>query len=430
VQNANGLLGAFPLGKIAITALESELLPPSLSYQSDIEPLAGNPATFGVLDISGRLSLSRSSFLAVWVTRSAAKLDNVIKAFGLHTSGTYDGATLYRTGGSTALAVDGPTLLFASSISDLDAALNLHAHGGGISPVDLSRAETGLPQNALVQGFGSLSNALSTPSAASARKIPWVAAIHSNGVTISAGSAGITLQFRLDTSGASLTPAQLPIAGGTTAPELAGTLPIAVGLSDPAQSLNFVEAAGQAVDPAAYARFTRRENAAKRKSGYDLSTFASLLTGNLIIESNLRTTMGRAEVSQPETAETELLQLPKVVRDIFPTSSGITRLPGGFYSIKERHGKTFNLGLVGNQIVAGLATPAELKAFAAAPTTPVPGAQGSLAVRVTLLELVRLALKHTPNPLVQSVLSTLGDLTGSASATSDGVTGHLTLGLK
>jgi hypothetical protein len=430
VQSAEGLLGAFPLAKLAIPALESEVLPPNLSYQSDIEPLAGNPIMLGVLDVSAPSPLKRSSFLAVWITRSAAKLDTVISAFGLHETGSDGSAKLYGTGGSATFAVDGATVVFGSSAADVEAALNLHAHGGGINSADYSKAITGLPENALVQAFGSLSSLLSTPQAAAARNIPWVAAIKSYGAALSASSAGLTIQFRLDTSGKALSSTELPIAGGTAAPELAGTLPIVVGLRDPAQSLSFLEAAAQAADPGEIAGFMSRQNAAKRKTGYDLNTFAALLTGDLIVESNLKTTMGRAQVSDPASAAQQLAKLPLIVRDIFHTAKGITRLPGGFYAIKQGHGKTINLGLVGSEFVAGLATPAQLRAFAAAPATPVPGAQGSLAVRVTLLELLKLALKKTPSTLVQSVLSTLGGVTGSASATPASLAGHLTLGVK
>jgi hypothetical protein len=85
---------------------------------------------------------------------------------------------------------------------------------------------------------------------------------------------------------------------------------------------------------------------------------------------------------------------------------------------------------VGDEFVAGVATPAQLKAFAAAAAAAAPGAQGSLAARITLLDLLRLTLKKHPGALVQSVLSTLGDVTGSATATPGAVTGQLNLSLR
>lgn len=428
VQNALGLLAEFPVGNLAVSSLE-ENLPGGLTYQSDIKPLYGNPLTLGVLGVSGSSSLTKSSFLAVWITHSATKLASVIKAI-LKPSGTYQGATLYGTGGSTTFAVDGATLLFASSTADVEAALNRHAHGGGVSAGDFATAMGNLPSNSLVETFGSLSSLLSSSRAATAKKIPWVAALHSYAAAINATPSGLSIQFRLDTSGHSLSSAELPIASGATAPELAGSFPIVVGLRDPAESLGFIEAAAQAIDPGTFGQFASHENAAKSKTGFNLNTFAALLTGDLVVESNLTMTMGRAQVSNPASAAAQLAKLPLVVRDIFRTAKGVKRLSGGFYAIKGSGRKSFDLGLVGDEFVAGLATPARLKAFATAPAAPVAGAQGSVAVRVGLLDLLRLALKKRPSALEKSVLSTLGDITGSASATPGALTGHLTMTLR
>jgi len=430
VQNAEGLLGAFPLAKLGITGLESELESAGVDYQSEIEPLFGNPIAVGALALPTSAQLSGSSFLAVWITKSAAKLHTLIKGLnGFTARGTVDGATLYGSGAAT-LALDGATVIVGASRAEVSAALGRHAHGGGMSAADYAKAMGSLPQHSLVQAFGSLSSVLSAPSAAAARRIPWVAAIRGYAASVSVTSAGLSVQFRLDTSGASLSGSELPISSGTAAAQLSGTLPTAVGVRDGAQTLSFAESVERSVDPASYARFMGRENAAKRKTGYDLNTFAALLTGNLIVESDTRTTMGRAEVSDPASAARQLAKLPEVVREVFHTASGISRLPGGFYAVKEGRGKTFNLGLVGNEFVAGLATAAQLEAFAAAPAAPAPNVQGSVAFRISLLELLKLALRHTPNSLITSVLSTLGDVTGSASATPGALTGRLGLAVK
>jgi len=428
IQNGEGLLGDFPLAKLGITAIESRLESAGLSYQSQVEPLFGNPIAFGALELPTSARLSGSSFLAVWITGSASKLDALIKASPLSADGTTNGATLYRLG-PVELAVDGATILVGSSPATVTAALDRHAHGGGMNAADYSKAIGNLPRDALMQAFGSLGDVLSTPSAGSARKIPWVAAIRAYALSLTASSAGVSAHFTVDTSGASLTGSELPIASGTAAPELAGTLPIAIGVRDPVQTIDFTEAVEQSIDPTKYAKFVRRENAAKRKTGYDLNTFASLLTGSLIIESDTRTTMGRAEVSDPASAARQLAKLPEAVRGLFHPVTGIKRLPGGFYSILGA-GRPYDLGLVGNEFVAGRATPAQLKAFAAAPATPAPDAQGAVAFRISLLDLLRIVVKKTPSPLVQGILSTLGDMTGSASASTGAVTGDLALALK
>jgi len=431
VQNLNGLLDQFPLAKLGIDELESTLESSGIDYQTDIEPLYGNPVTLAVLQVPDSVSVSGSDYLAVWVAKSAAKLDALIKTFpGLSPAGKLDGASLYRSSAG-ALAVDGATVFLAASAADIAAALKRHAHGGGLTAADFSKAMGTLPQNALIRAFGTLTSGLSTPFAASAHKIPWVAAIRGYGVAISAATTGLTAQFHVDTSGGPLTGDELPIASGETPPALAGTLPIAVGVRDPARSLDFIEAAARAADPESYAPFQRGEAAAQRKTGYDLNTFATLLTGNLIIESDTKTTMARVGVTDPASAAKQLAALPRVVGDIFDTSTGLSRLAGGFYAVKEGKGKAIDLGLVGNQFVAGVATPAQLRAFAAAPTTAAPGAQGAVAFRISLLELLKVALGSSPaTSLVQSLFSTLGDLTGSASATTSALIGNLSLGVK
>jgi hypothetical protein len=431
IQNAEGLLGAFPLAKLGIGALESKLESVGLDYQTDIEPLYGNPIMVGATEVPGSTSLTGSKFLGVWIVENAAKLRALLKKLpGFHASGHYDGATLYQSGASATFALDGATAVFGASAAGVDAALNRHAHGGGITSADFSRAMGNLPQDTLIQAFGSLTTALSSTGTANARKIPWVAAIRGYAASISASSGGITAQFRLDTSGGSLSAAELPIAAGTTAPDLAGTLPIAVGLRDPAQSLRFIEAAEQAIDPTSYAQFNSRENVAKSKTGYDLNTFAALLTSDLIIQSDTRTTMGRAEVSDSVSAAKQLAKLPQVVRDIFHSAHGLTSLPGGFYAINERNGKPLDLGLLGNEFVAGLATPAQLRAFATAPTTSAPNAQGAVAFRISLIDLLKIVVTTPPSAIVQSFLSSLGDVTGSASASPSALTGTLSLGVK
>ena len=428
VQQAEGLLGAFPLAKLGISALESELDSKGLDYQTDIEPLFGNPVAVGLLQVPGAASLSGANYLVVWVTKSAARLDAFVKGLpGVTSAGTFDGAALYRVGGD-AIAADGSTAVLAASTASIDTALSRHAHSGGISAADFSSAIGNLPQNTLVQAFGSLSGALSGPRAATAREIPWLAAIRGYAASISAGSAGLTVQFRIDTSGGALTSSELPISGGTSAPALAGTLPITVGLRDPAQSFDFILAALQAVDPATYHEFVNGDNAAKRETGYDLQTFAALLTGNLIIQSDTRTTMGRADVSDAASAAKQLALLPRFVSATHAPHA-VTRTSGGFYSIKESGGRSLNLGLVGSEVVAGLATPAQLRAFAHAPTTPAT-TQGSLAFRISLLDLLRIVIKSAPNSIIQSVLSSLGDITGSATAGTGALTGSLSLGVK
>jgi hypothetical protein len=105
-------------------------------------------------------------------------------------------------------------------------------------------------------------------------------------------------------------------------------------------------------------------------------------------------------------------------------------LGGGLYSIRETSGTDLTLGVVGDQLLLGKASPAQIRTFARAPAASVPGATGALSFRIALLDLLHLTLKQAPSPAAQQVLKLLGDLTGSASATASGLNGTAKLALR
>jgi hypothetical protein len=317
----------------------------------------------------------------------------------------------------------------AASPQAIKTALDLHAHGGGLTTDDQDRAMGDLPQDSLISAFGDLTAVLSSPSAAKARQVPWVKALRGYGVSISANATGLNFQYRLDTSGASLTDSQLPIAPGTAAPGLAGSLPIGVGIKDPSQIVKFVVSAEQLTSPAKYAAFLKRQAAAKAKTGVNLVELLGLVTGDAALSSDGHVTMIRGQVSDAATAKADLAKLSTYPKAFSSGPVTISRA-GDFYVYKEP-AHTTTVGVSGSQLVIGIrATPAQLTAFAAAPTTPAPGAQGSVAFRVALPSLLQLALRQAPNKTVQTLLNSLGDITGWLQASTSALTGSATLGIK
>jgi hypothetical protein len=427
VKDAQSIVGRFPAITFAEAGLISRLQQTGISYQSDIRPLFGEPAMLG--DIEPTLSSSSGqNFLAVWVTRSAAKLTALLKKLHFNAVGSHAGATLYQEG-STMFGVAGSTLIVATTAANLTAALDRHAHGGGMSSSAYSRYVGGLPKDAALQVFGSLSGPLSTPKAVNARRVPWVAALQGYGVAISSTPSGVTLQYRIDTSGRSLSTSDLPIAAGTASPSFAGALPITFALNDPAQVFNFAEAASKDSSPGGYARFLARQASVRAKTGVDLTSLAKLLTGTLIVASDTHTTMGRVAVSDPGTAAADLAKLVTQPKAVFSSATSVSKLGAGFYALKERK-QTITVGIAGNQLVAGRAPLASLRSFASAPTTPASGAQGSVAFRIGLPQLIRLALKRAPSKVIQTILSSLGDVAGWTSSSPTGLSGSATLALK
>jgi len=430
IKGANALISRFSFGGLAMAALKQKLQQQGINYDADLRPLFGNPVALAVTgSVSG---VSNTDALVVWVTKDANKLKSLITKTvpGSHSVGSHDGVTLYEGKGAGAYAVDGATLITGTSLPLVTAALDRHAHGGGISSSQYSNAMLGLPQDALVKTFGNLTGALSQASAANARKVPWVAALKAYSATVTTSSSGLGVDFHLDTTGGSLTPAQLPFAPGTTAPGFAGSLPITFSVNDPAQIASFVESAQQVTSPAGYADFLKRQAATRAKTGVDLNSLIQLLTGDLIIASNTKTAMGRVGVTNAATAARTLAKLASVPRGLDSSAKSVTKT-GDFYAITDAKGSVTRIGIVGNQLVVGTASAAELQRFASETPTPAAGANGSVAFRIGLASLLQLAMHGQSVPqAAQAILSSLGDITGWASSSTSGITGDATVAVK
>jgi hypothetical protein len=424
-----------PLASFGKAALMAQLQKLGIDFQKDIKPLYGNPATFG--DASASLPDFKNSFLIVWVTKSATKLSSLVgKLKGLTAAGTHDGAKLYSSSGA-ALAIAGPTLLFAKTGGLLSSALDRHAHGGGLTASQYAAAVQGLPSDASVHIFGDLAGALATTQAATARRIPWVAALRSYGATFGSSAAGLTIQFRLSTGGVSLSPSQLPFASGTTPAAVVAGLPIQVGLRNPAQIASFAEGAAQAASPQSYAKFLKQVATVRRKTGVDFANLISQFRGDLIIDSDTHTTLVRAGVADP-TVVNKLLSKLGAARSGFGAHSKIRALGGGFYSVAQGQRNTL-LGVLGNQLVfgeppkGGHISTTTLRSFASAPGAALPGASGALSFRISLRQLIALTAAHSASassPIARQLLSLLGDFSGSMAVTPAALTGSATLALK
>jgi hypothetical protein len=432
VHSAQALLNRFPEAGLGIDVLEQRLSAIGLSYSGDIRPLFGNPIALGTTSTSGVSTAgAKNNFLAVWVTKDAGKLNELITKLlhGTGSLGKRDGASLYQLG-PVALAVDGATAVIGTSDS-VTAALDRHAHGGGFTQAELSQDTAGLPRDTLMEAFGSLTGVLSGPNAAKARMVPWVGAIRGYGAAISVTSSGITFQYRVNTSGGSLSSSQIPFAAGAAAPSIATGAPIAVALHNPAQVISFAEAVDRVTNPADYAKFQKRQATLKRKTGVDLNTLLGLLSGDLIINSDTHTTVGRAGVSDGAAAAKALKSLATAPQGLFKTGTTITPAGGGFYSVHEPPATTLTVGVVGNQVVAGKATVAQLKTFASAPASAASFAHGSFAFQIALQNLLRIVMKGgQQSAVVQTVLQHLGNVTGWAGASTGALTGAATLAVK
>jgi hypothetical protein len=432
VASAKTLEAKLPTVAFAKAAIFGALAHQGINYQRDIAPLLGNPVAFGIPSAGG--SAASTDFLAVWSTRDGSKLSALVHKLPVHSTGAIDGANLYATSAGWELAVDGATLVFGRNQADVIAALSRHANNQGMSATEYSDAVSGLPSNAAVEIFGDLSQVLAEPGAATARRIPWVAALRGYAATFSTSRTGVTLSFHLSTDSSALSASQLPIANGSGSPSVVGALPIQLGIRDPAQIVDFIESASQATSAHGYAKFLRQEAALRRRTGVDLQALVSQLTGDLTVDSDSRTTLARVDVSDPATVS-QILTKVASVPNALGTHDRLRSLGSDRFSITS-HGRTALLGVADGKLVLVLpakgssATPAALNDFASAATTTIPGTSGAVAFRIKLGQLLALVLKRAPSPIERGLLSLLGDFTGSMSATPSGLSGTATLALK
>jgi hypothetical protein len=428
-DSAKTLEQKFPQYQLVKASLLSRLQEVGIDYQKDIKPLLGNPVALGAAG-SGFANV-KSQVVIAWVTRSASTLNSLLaKTHAGSSTGSRDGFKLYAPSGA-ALAVNGPTLVLADDPAILDQALDLHAHNQGITTSQYGTALAGLDQSAAVDMFGALNQVLAQPKVATARKIPWVAAIRSYGVALTASGSDIAFQFHLDTNAGSLSTSQLPIASGSSSPALVNALPIQAGIRDPAQLLKFIESALQAASPRQYAKFKTGDAQLRRRAGFGINDLVSQLSGDLIVSSDSKTTLLRAAVSDPAKVSKMLAKLPSL-----GGTSKLTPVGGGLYSVPVSGGRTGLMGVFGQNLV--LAVPpvgshtnkAALRSFSSAPASTVPGASGAVAFRIAVRQLIALEGKTTSNPVAQELLNAIGDLTGSMSATPAGLTGVAKLAIK
>jgi hypothetical protein len=258
---------------------------------------------------------------------------------------------------------------------------------------------------------------LSQPSAAKARRVPWVAAIRSYGATLNLSGSGLTVNYRIDTTGAPLSASQLPLATGAGTPSASGQAPVAFAVKDVAHLVAFATAAARAASPQQWAAAVKRA----AKDGVDLQRdLLPQLTGNGEVDYGSGGSLFRSDVRDPAALARTLAK-----------ANGFRPVGGGLYVYKRTTRRSTQIGIVAGKFVAGTAPIAQLRAFATQPATAITGVSGPVAFRASIAPLASMILgalhsSSTVSGAALQILGSFGTLTGWATNDPSGLTGAVT----
>ena len=253
--SVQSILNQFPGGVNIEDLLRDQLASgvDGVSYEEDVKPLLGNPFVVSATEVTSFLDDSEDDdFVAAIQVKDGEALDRVIDATAPEQSGEVAGATVYEDDG-TFFAVDDDMVVFAGSRELLEAALERAEAGEGLDRARLRGGVWPTCRTRRSPAFTSTSKALidQDPDTEAARKVDWVAALRTLGMTASAKDDAIELELNLRTDGEDLSDEILPLAAGDEAPGVVRREgEFGFGLRDPSQLIGFFESALQAIDPA------------------------------------------------------------------------------------------------------------------------------------------------------------------------------------
>lgn len=441
------LADKFPFGRQITQQLQDQLMKGTsgVSYEDDLKPLLGNPFVVSAADPRTFTDENvEDDFVAAIQAKDGDKLKDVLEKSGAKEQGEKSGATIYDESG-TQFAVKDDTLIVAGSAQLLDAALARSEKGEGLSQADFDSALEDLPEDAIARVYVDMQAVIANdPGALEARKVAWVGALRTLGLTAKASGDDLAIDFDLKTQDG-LTDADLPLAPGAASPgviEQPGE--INLGLRDPSQIVRFAESAAQAVSPASFGQYTQAKAQIEKGLGISIDDdLIAQLKGDVSVNVAVNGTFGvRAELKDPAAFKATLAKLadvlPKFAEGAGAGAVGLAKPKGNqqFYALAQPDGDNIVFGVVGDVFVLAN-DPARAGRLATATPEQVPGAKGSLVMKADGRELAnqligQLGEDMVPGGAVGGRLFTgpLGDLTGSVETSTGGMRGSFKLAVK
>jgi hypothetical protein len=441
-QALDDILGRFPGGGSLREQLLRELEEgqEDVSYEEDVRPLLGNPFVVSGTDPASLIDgTGDTPFVAAIQVADADALDRLIEKTGPEESGEVAGATVYGDDGAS-FAVEDDMLVLADSRDLLEAALE-RADGDDHMDVDTFEAGLeGLPDEAIARLYFDLQAVIERdPDTETARRVEWVSALRTLGMTASVAEDSIDVDFNLRTDGEDLSEEDLPLAAGDETAQVV-RLPgeIAVSLRDPSQAIGFFESAFQTADPQGFGDYETGKRAVSQR--YDIDADEDVfgqLTGDLAVSVAVDGGFAaRAEVADPQAFRRTVDRLAEALPQL-GAGLGVTDVArrGDLYQASLVDGGTFAFGMRGDVFVAGSSL-ARAGRIASVDPEDVPDATGSLVAAADAEEVAGRVLRQVAPQLGLGgifggslLVRPLDELTGSVATSTDGMRGSFRLTL-
>ena len=414
-----------------------------IDFEDDVKPVLGNPVVLGAPSV-GSVTDS-NDFVVAGKAKDEGALEDLIDKLKARRVGEESGATVYQEG-ETFFAVEDDMLVSANDEGQLNAALERADGDDHFGEDGFEDALDGLPEDALVRVYADLQAFLrNDPGTVDARKVRWIGALRTLGLTARAQDDGIDVDFRAATEG-DLSDDDLPLAPGDEAPPIVKREgEIGLGIRDLAHIVRFAENAGQAIDPAGFGDYAQAKKTIDRQLGVSLDDdLIGQLTGNVSASVAPGGGYGvRAELKDPQAFERTLAKVADVLPSFAegagfgPTRLSKPRSGEDFYLLSRPGAGAVVFGVAGDVLVVA-SDARRARELADAEPVDVPGAKGSVVTGADAERLVTTLLEQFGSAfgipdigaLGTGLLTRpLGELSGSVSASSDELRGKLTLGI-
>jgi hypothetical protein len=437
----DAILNRFPGADTIKSVIKAQLTSgvEGVNFDNDVKPLLGNPAVISATDVGSFLSSSeQAGFVAALEVKDKDALQSLIDKTKPQKRGEVGGATVYQDG-TTFFGVNDDVVVLAGSRSLLEDALKRADSGDHLSESDFEAGLNGLPKDALARVYVDVQGLLSrSESARAARRIEWVGALRTLGLTVSAQKKSIDVEFNAVTKGDGLTEADLPFATGDEAAKVVKRKgEIGVGLRNPSQLVAFFESALQAVDPQTFGDYEQGKRAIAAKLNLDIDKdLIAQLTGNLSVSATIAGDFAaRAEVKDPAAFTKTVDKVAKALPELGSTLGveGVRR-SGDLYEVRLSGGSSFFFGMAQDSLVVG-SDAARAHSIAATQPEAVPGASGSLVLSADAEGIARQILAKIapqfgiPDPIVPVFARPFNELHGWVTTSTDGLKGKLSLTL-